>query len=122
MNRACLVDYNFLNEFSMRDVDYVEVNKGGIGWSIRAGASITRIIYTDTNKKPLLTPKTSFSEYNIPLSYDQPKKYFSPKFKSNQSQSFKAYDVIDWKPNLKVNDGFVTFMIPKAGYPVKIFI
>ncbi|WP_299112815.1 hypothetical protein [uncultured Winogradskyella sp.] len=116
-----LVDYNFLNEFSMRNVDYVEINRGGIGEGLRASAGVIRI-YTDPSKRPEVKSKIAFTEYKIPLTFSTPKKFYTPRFGSNNSQFFKDYGTIDWQPNLKVENGFINMKIQNIGQPVNIYL
>ena len=116
-----LVDYNFLNEFSMRNVDYVEINRGGIGEGLRASAGVIRI-HTDPSKRPEIASKITFSEYNIPLTFSTPKKFYTPKFGSNNSQFFKDYGTVDWQPNLKVENGFINIKIQNIDQPINIYL
>ena len=116
-----LSDYDFLSSFTMETVDYVIINKGGIGEGLRGSAGVIRI-YTDPNKRPATTPKNSFSEYKIPLKFSLPKQFYSPKYSSIKSVFFSDYGAIDWKPNLKFENGKIEFKVLNTGLPLKIFI
>ncbi len=123
LDDVLLVDLDILNNFSMDWVDYVEVNKGGVGGGIRGGAGVIKI-YTDPNKRYSINrPKESFSTYKIPLTYATPKKFYIPKYSSFESPFFKAYGVIDWFPNLAVgDDGYLTFKVLDTDQPIKLFV
>lgn len=117
-----LVDFNILQNFSMRNVDYVEVNKGGAGEGIRGGAGVIRI-YTDPYKKFELKSKESFTAYDIPLSYSTPKRFYIPKYNSYASKFFNQYGVIDWLPNVKVdNNGELSIKTSDTNSPMTLFI
>lgn len=118
-----LFDYNILNNYSMENIDYVIINKSGIGEGLRAGsAGIIRIynkpLKPDTNS----IEKESFTEYNIPLKFSRPEKFYTPEYSSYETDFFKKYGVVDWKPDLKVKNGFIEFKFLKTSQPVKLFI
>ncbi|RNC84913.1 MAG: hypothetical protein ED556_10035 [Winogradskyella sp.] len=121
LNDVYLSDYNILNNFSMENVDYVEINKSGVGEGIRAAAGVIRI-YTDPQKGKSITPTISFTEYNIPLSFTSPKTYYSPKYGSTQSQFYKEFGAVDWKPNLKLENGVINFKVNDIDGPIKIYL
>ena len=123
LDDVLLVDFDILNNFSMDWVDYVEVNKGGVGGGIRGGAGVIKI-YTDPSKRYNINrPKESFKSYDIPLTYVTPKKFYVPKYNSFESPFFKAYGVIDWFPNLSVgNDEYLTLKVLDTDQPIKLFI
>ena len=77
LDDAFLVDFDILYQFSMEQVDYVIVNKSGIGEGVRGGAGVIRI-YTDPFKKFQQPKKISFTEYTIPLTYSTPKRFYIP--------------------------------------------
>ena len=122
MDDAILVDLDILYKFSMELVDYVEVNKGGIGGGIRGGAGVIKI-YTDPFKQFKVTPKVSYSTYDIPLSYSTPKRFYVPKYTSYNSEFFKEYGVIDWIPNARFDDsGQMIIKVLDTKNPIKLFV
>ncbi|MDT0559338.1 hypothetical protein RM697_11795 [Ichthyenterobacterium sp. W332] len=117
-----LVDLDILQGFSMEFVDYVEVNKGGVGEGIRGGAGVIRV-YTDPQKRFKVKPRESFSVYNIPLTFTTPKRFYTPKYSTFSSDFFKEYGVIDWFPNVRVGkDGTITLKILNTKQPIKLCI
>ena len=123
LDGVLLVDLNILNNFSMEVVDYVEVNKGGVGGGLRGGAGIIKIV-TDPNKKFKVDKiRESHKSYDIPLTFTTPKRFYSPKYSSFESPFFKAYGVIDWFPNVTVGeDGYITLKVLDTEQPVKLFV
>lgn len=122
LDGARLLDYDILNGFSMEIVDYVEVNKGGVGEGIRGGAGVIRI-YTDPQKRFKVKPRESFSAYELPLTYTTPKRFYVPKYSTFDSDFYRQYGVVDWFPNTKVNkDGSILLCILNTGQPIKLFI
>lgn len=107
----------------MRDIDYVEINKSGVGEGLRAGAGVIRI-YTDPfkSKKANKNFKKVFKSYDIPLTFEKPKLYYSPIYKSKKNSFFKAYGTIDWKPNLLVKNNVVSFRIPNYNQSISILL
>ncbi|MCC1484543.1 hypothetical protein [Winogradskyella immobilis] len=123
LDGVLLSDLDFLVGFSMETVDYIEINKGGVGEGFRGGFGTIRIV-TDP-KKRLLTQKsrTSYSEYKIPLTFTSPKQFYIPKYRSFESPFFNEYGVVDWFPNVVVgNDGYLTLKVLDTGVPIKLFI
>lgn len=123
LDGVLLEDLDFLNGFSMETVDYVEVNKGGIGEGFRGAFGTIRIV-TDPEKR-LLTqkPRTSYSEYKIPLTFTTPQRFYVPKYRSFESRFFNEYGVIDWFPNVQVdNNGYLTLKVLDTGTPITLFI
>ncbi|WP_299335835.1 hypothetical protein [uncultured Psychroserpens sp.] len=122
LDNVILVDLNILNNFSMQNVDYVVINKGGAGEGIRGGAGVIRIV-TDPNKQFEVTPKISFTTYDIPLTYTTPQRFYIPKYNSYDSKFFNAYGVIDWIANAKLDaNGILKIKAYNNHAPVKLFI
>ena len=122
LDNAILVDLNILNKFSMEVVDYVEVNKSGAGGGIRGGAGIIKI-FTDPYKRFKFTPKITFTEYDIPLSYSTPQRFYIPRYNSYSSKFFREYGVIDWIPNAKIDaNGNLTFKVLNTKTDLKLFV
>ncbi|WP_298904171.1 hypothetical protein [uncultured Psychroserpens sp.] len=117
-----LVDFDILYKFSMEHVDYVEVNKGGIGGGIRGGAGVIKI-YTDPFKQFKVKKKVSFTTYNIPLTYSTPKRFYVPKYRNYKSNFFQEYGVIDWVPNGRLDDnGNLYIKIQDTKTPINLFV
>jgi hypothetical protein len=122
LDNAILVDLNILNNFSMEVVDYVEVNKSGVGAGVRGGAGVIKI-FTDPYKKFEFKPKISFTSYEIPLTYTTPKRFYIPKYSSYESKFFNQYGVVDWIPNAKVDsNGNISIKTNSTNTPMTLYI
>ena len=122
LDDAFLVDFDILYQFSMEQVDYVIVNKSGIGEGVRGGAGVIRI-YTDPFKKFQQPKKISFTEYTIPLTYSTPKRFYIPEYSSYNSNFFKEFGVIDWMPNAKFDaNGNLSFKVFDTNTNITLFI
>jgi hypothetical protein len=61
--------------------------------------------------------------FEFPLSFNESKKYYAPKYKYYNNDFYKSFGVIDWKPNLKAdNNGNIAFNISKPQVPFTLFI
>lgn len=109
-----LNDFSFLNNLPMNTVDYIEINKSGIGYGLRGGGGVIKIV-TDPIKR--LNENADFTKndvatYEFPLTFNSPKKYYTPIYENYTSSFFKEYGALDWFPNLKVDEnGLVTFKV-----------
>ncbi|WP_298761083.1 hypothetical protein [uncultured Psychroserpens sp.] len=122
LDDVILVDLDVLYKFSMEVVDYVEVNKGGIGGGIRGAAGIIKI-YTDPHKKFKVKTKVSFTQYNIPLTYTTPKRFYVPKYSVFDSKFFKEYGVIDWIPNARFDtNGELSLKVLNTKSPIRLYV
>ncbi|MEM6514869.1 MAG: hypothetical protein AAF688_01710 [Bacteroidota bacterium] len=112
-----LFDQRIIQNFDMSLVDYIVVDKQGLGEGIRGAAGVIRI-FTDPFIK--LEP-WEFSEtqksYKFPLTFSKPKNFYVPLYNDYSNDFFKKYGVIDWKPDLSINKkGQVDFQIKNLGY------
>lgn len=115
LDGVLLTDLEILKRFRMDVVDYVEVNRSGIGGGLRGGGGIIKI-YTDPKKKYKIEAREVFKEFDIPLTFTTPKRFYTPKYSSTQSTFFKEYGVVDWFPNLMPDsNGTISFKIPNPG-------
>ncbi|WP_157449702.1 hypothetical protein [Croceitalea dokdonensis] len=116
LDNILLSSYNVLARWRMDVIDYIEINRSGLGGGILGGGGIIKI-FTD----PQLAYKTSkkapmFNEVAIPLAFSRPKRFYTPKFNSYQDAVFKSLGAIDWHPNLSTDgQGNVSFKIPNLG-------
>jgi hypothetical protein len=106
-----LTDFGFLNNFQMNTVDYIEINKAGIGYGLRGGGGVIKIV-TDPIKRMQQnsTDKNDLASYTFPITFNSPKKYYAPIYENYTSKFFQEYGTISWFPNLKADEkGIVTF-------------
>lgn len=121
LNDVALNNNFLLYNFSMHNVDYIEVNNSGIGEGMRGGNGVLKI-YTDpkiTNFK--ISPTTK--KYDLPLTFSAKKKFYVPKYKYYQNNFYEGYGTVDWKPELKTDpNGNVTLKIEQPKVPITLFI
>ena len=108
-----LTDFSFLTNFQMNTVDYIEINKAGVGYGIRGGGGVIKIVTDPIKRRNQNTSaRDGASIYPFPLTFSSPKKYYAPVYTSYNSKFFKQYGTLSWFPNLKVNKkGVATFKI-----------
>ncbi|MEQ6124315.1 hypothetical protein AAON49_08960 [Pseudotenacibaculum sp. MALMAid0570] len=114
LNGIVTEDFNFIYYLRMDEVDFIDINKGGMGLGVRGGRTLIKIV---TN--PLLSAKSignsgkNVSQYPFSLTFSTAKKFYTPFYSSRRTKFFKEYGVIDWIPNISVSeDGIATFKIP----------
>ncbi|QXP60346.1 hypothetical protein [Olleya sp. HaHaR_3_96] len=89
--------FNQLLNIPMDIIDYIEINKSGLGEGIRGGGGVIRI-YTDPNVNLQSTYGAGkvFKAYDFPLTFSEDKKFYKPTYKSYSSTFFNEYGVIEW--------------------------
>lgn len=111
LDNVLLADFSILYNFSMSDVDYIVVDKGGLGEGIRGSAGVIKI-FTDPTASVYNTYGSAYQEYTLPLTFNSNKKFYTPIYTSYTSKFFEEYGVIDWLPDLKVDSsGNLNFKI-----------
>jgi len=110
--------------YKMDYVDYIIIDKSGMSAEGSRGYGGVIKIYTD----PLISknnPRTSiYQEIEIPLTFTSPTKFYTPKYSYYQSNFYKEYGVIQWLPNISVNENkTVSFKIGNhVGNNINLFI
>jgi hypothetical protein len=113
-----LLDYDFLLGFDMRFVDYIEIDKSGLGGSqsfAGTNSAPTIIIKTDPLLFPYKKENKSFSSYDVPLTFSFPTKFYRPQYYSYTSETFNKLGVMDWQGMIKLEDGKARFTTPYLG-------
>ena len=110
----------------MNNVDYVEINKVGLGTAqgqgFRGSGGIIRV-YTAPNLGGDIKLGKRGKKYDIPLKFAGKRKFYIPKYKYYNDPFFNNYGTIDWKSNLKVDeDGFYNFKIKNFTNSFKIYL
>ena len=106
-----------LYQFSLANVDYIEINRTGIGGGFNNAAIKIYMDYARTNETP--NYRTRVQKFDIPLSYSLNKKFYIPKYQNTTDEFFQQYGVIDWKTNLSsIGSKNITFEIaqPKVDF------
>ena len=106
----------------MENIDYVEVNKSGVGEGMTGGAGVIRIYNKPIKPDLKYIERESYTSYRIPVTFDKPKTFYTPKYGSFETNFFKEYGVIDWKSKLIVKNGKLDFKVLDTGVPIKLFI
>jgi hypothetical protein len=104
LDGVLLTDFTLLYRFSLNAVDYIEINKSGIGSGLMGGGGVIKI-FTDTslmfaNRDGAL----SFNEYEVPLAYGVQKRFYTPVYPSYSSPFFKKFGTVDWHPDVRPDE------------------
>lgn len=117
-----LIDASFLTQYSLTNVDYIEINRRGFGEGLRGGNGTIRI-YSNKAIANSTNNWDSVQEFDIPLAFSEEKQYYVPKYQNTGDSFYKAYGVVDWKPHLKINEnGNVTIKIERPRIPITLYI
>jgi hypothetical protein len=94
-----LSNTGMLYQFPMINIDYVEINKTGMGGGFReANGSIK--IHLDYTGSKSFNIGNRVQNFKFPVSYAANKKYYIPRYPNKNDEFFVNYGVIDWKPEL----------------------
>lgn len=102
-------------------VDYIEINQTmTVGFMAGRGGSIE--IKTDPLKYN--RTRTTVKNFEFPLTFSKPKKFYAPKYENYNTKFYKEYGVIDWLPTNKINEnGSLVLKIAKTpSNSIKLFI
>lgn len=118
-----LFDPSFFYQYTMEIVDYVIINRDGIGEGIRGAGGVIRI-YTDPLKNKSGKSKDSLRKFKFPVSFSKEKKYYVPEYSDYSGSFFKDFGVIDWLPknNIDKNGNVSLVFDNKQDNDFKLFI
>ena len=119
LDDVLLSNYSNLYQYRMDVVDYIVINKTGIGGGLRFGGGVIKI-YTDPAKVLTVkaTAEASKTSYTIPLTFTTPQQYYAPQFESYNSASFLRYGTLLWEPEVELNpEGEGLLRIPLSDVP-----
>jgi len=119
-----LFDNDELSYYQMDFVDYIIVDKSGHGEGLRGSGGVIKI-YTDYKIGLKNNSYGSvFQDIEIPLTFTSPTKFYAPKYSFYQSTFYKEYGVIEWLPNMSIDEnGNISFKISnQSGSNIKLFI
>lgn len=121
LNDVALSNAFLLYRFPMFNVDYIEFNQAGTGEGMRGGSGVIKI-YTDPKISYKKNKKTTKS-FELPLTFSAKKTFYVPKYQYYQDDFYEGYGVVDWKPELKIDEsGNVNFKIAQPELPITLFI
>lgn len=113
---------DFLHHFNMDDIDYMVANRHGFGEGMRGSNGVLKIY---TRKSSSVRRKIDNNrKFNFPLTFSSSKKFYTPKYKTYKTSFYKEYAVIDWIPNVMLdNEGNLSFKIHNpANTNISLFI
>lgn len=117
-----LADPSMISNLTLDDIDYIEINRGGLGLGGR-GFNGGLMFYTLNKSGFRSSIKKTAQKHQLPLTFSAKKKFYVPKYRYYSDDFYKGYGVIDWKPELKVDDkGNTSFTIAKPEVPIILFI
>jgi len=125
LNGIRLGDLSVLSNFNLDIVDYIEINRFGIGEGITAAgvSGVIKIVTDPLASSVRRNEEPNYTEHDIPLSFSAPKRFYTPQYNSFKSNFFNEFGVVDWFPNKKVNqDGYVEIKILNTKNPIQLFI
>lgn len=113
-------DLSRFYQYPLVDVDYIEINKTGMGNGFIGNKGHIKI-YTLPGSRYGNNDRNRIQEFDIPLAYSLDKEYYVPRYESTADDFFQAFGVIDWKSGLSSENGeSVTFKIarPEVDYQI----
>ncbi|MBO3097465.1 hypothetical protein [Gelidibacter pelagius] len=116
-----LVDQSMLNQYPLNNVDYVEINRTGMGNGARGASGVVKI-YSYYGSDLQDNRKTGLG-VDLPLAFSVEKKFYVPKYQYYTDDFYKQYGTVDWKPKLIPDaNGNIKFSIAKPKVPVTLYI
>ncbi|WP_299102543.1 hypothetical protein [uncultured Winogradskyella sp.] len=113
---------NMLVNYQMSQVDYVTINKHGMGNGLLDGTRPVIKIYSKKGGNSVAS-RESFRAYEYPLTFSKNKKFYTPIYSLNDNEFFNNFGVIDWIPNGKIdNNGNLVFNMPYSNADAILFI
>ena len=100
----------------LSDIDYIDINKSGLGESFNSGGVIR--IYTRTGNGPqdVQSKAENYKEFEYPLVFNTGRTFYVPKYSSYENSLYQFYGTVDWQPDLRINkSGRVLFKFAHKG-------
>lgn len=117
-----LVDTAILSQYSLTNIDYIEINRQGLGEGLRGNNGSIRI-YSNPAISGSYNNQDSVQQFKLPLVFSADKKYYAPKYRNTGDDFFKAYGVLDWKPECSVDEnGDIVIKFSQPRIPVTLYI
>ncbi|WP_296311855.1 hypothetical protein [Winogradskyella sp. UBA3174] len=123
LNDQPLMGTSMLYRMSLNEIDYIEINRSGIGGGIRGNNGELKLYTINTSVYRALGSNKSAQVYTIPLTFSEEKKFYVPKYKYYDDPFYKGYGIVDWKPQLKLDEnGTISIKIKRPKTPITLFI
>ncbi|WP_439151075.1 hypothetical protein [Winogradskyella sp.] len=117
-----ILDTALLFQYSLTNIDYIEINRRGFGEGLRGGNGTIRI-YSNSKISKSYNNWDTVQEYELPLVFSPEKTYYAPKYQNTGDAFYKAYGSVDWKPNLQVDDnGVLNVKIVRPRIPITLYV
>ncbi len=119
-----LQDFTLLYNFLLIDVDYIEINRSGIGSGIMGGGGVIKIVTDPSLRYARRDGTLSFNEYEVPLAYGVQKRFYTPVYPSYTSPFFRKFGTVDWHPDVRSDEnGKFHFQFKDYGLErVRVFV
>ena len=117
-------DFSFLASINTADVEGIVVDKNGFGLGMNGANGVIRI-YTRRTPLENLELEKSFAHISkANAGFTESKTFYSPRYKSYQSNLFKEYGTIGWLPNVYLKHNISgTFQLPDTNTDrIKLYI
>tara|TARA_R110002051_G_scaffold56285_2_gene104602 strand:+ start:40789 stop:43164 length:2376 start_codon:yes stop_codon:yes gene_type:complete len=123
LNDQQLMGTSMLYRMSLNEIDYIEINRSGIGGGARGNNGELKLYTTNTDVYKSLVSNKTAQAYTIPLTFSADKQFYVPKYKYTDDNFYKAYGIVDWKPQLTLNEnGTISLKIKQPKVPITLFI
>ncbi|MFV9483325.1 hypothetical protein ACNI3T_05770 [Christiangramia sp. ASW11-125] len=117
-----LAEKAMLYQFPMINIDYIEINRRGMGGGILEGNGSIKI-YLDYTGSKNTNIGNRVQSFEFPVSFAANKQYYVPKYPNRFDEFFKNYGVIDWKGQLlATQDEPVEFKILKPEVDFQLIV
>jgi hypothetical protein len=98
-----LSNHDHLRDYSLNEIEYIEINKSGIGYGLRGGSTVIKIKTNPFAQLEIDAKKEVHKSFDIPLRFDVAKQFYIPKYASYNSNFFKEYGIVDWFSNVSTD-------------------
>ncbi len=123
LDNLLLSDFSILANYDMSQVDYVVIDKSGLGEGMRGANGVIKIF----TSPQLIVNNSAVNNVSqiieIPLTFRADKKFYVPLYPSYRNEFFEHFGVIDWFPKLKVDPkGHLNFKVAAKTIILRLFI
>ncbi|RKS56092.1 hypothetical protein BC962_1071 [Gillisia mitskevichiae] len=111
-----------LEYLMMEDLESITISKLGIGYGMRAGGGVIKIVTRTKNR--VVNSHETISEIITSNGFAKEKKFYAPKYSSYSNETYSDFGVIDWISDLSIEqNGNVSFKISNTNQSqISLFI
>lgn len=122
LDDVAIMDPNFFYGYNLMFVDFIEIERRGLGSGMMGSYGSIKI-YTKTDSHFPTVDRSRIQEVEIPLTYAEDKKYYTPQYTSKTNDFYQEFGVIDWKPLVEIDEqGIASFKIENPGIDFQLII